>query len=277
MPEHRRGVLYGIAAYGLWGLFPLYWPLLEPAGAVEILAHRMAWCLLVVLAVLALRRRWAVLAPTLREPRKLGLLALAATVVSVNWGLYIWGVNHGHVVETALGYFINPLVLVLLGVVLFTERLRPAQWTAVGLGVVAVAVLTAGYGRLPWIALVLAFSFSTYGLVKKTVNIGAAESLAVESAVLFLPAVGYLVLLESRGQGTFGHGSARHSLLLAGAGLVTVVPLLFFGAAAIRVPLSTVGLLQYLRRACSSSSGCSGTARPSRRYGWPASRWCGSP
>jgi chloramphenicol-sensitive protein RarD len=246
MSEQRRGTLYGIAAYGLWGLFPLYWPLLKPADAVEILAQRMSWLLVAILVVLAVRHRWSVLAPTLRDPRKVGLLTLAAVVISLNWGVYIWGVNSGHVVETSLGYFINPIVLVLMGVLLFSERLRPAQWTALGLGVVAVAVLTVGYGRLPWIALALAFSFSTYGLVKKTVNIGAAESLGVESAVVFLPALAYLVLLEANGDATFGHEGLPHALLLAGTGVVTVVPLLFFGAAATRIPLSTVGLLQYL-------------------------------
>jgi chloramphenicol-sensitive protein RarD len=246
MPEQRRGVWYGIAAYGMWGLFPLYWPLLEPAGAAEILAHRIAWSLVVVVAILAAGRRWRLLARTLRDPRRAGMLALAATVIAGNWLVYIWGVNNGHVVETSLGYFINPLVTVMLGVLLFRERLRPAQWAALGLGAVAVVVLTAGYGRPPWIALALAASFSTYSLLKKTAQVGAAESLAVETAVLFGPAVAFLAALELRGSATFGHVSADHAVLLAGCGVITVLPLLCFGAAAIRVPLSTIGLLQYL-------------------------------
>ncbi|HSK54168.1 MAG TPA: EamA family transporter RarD [Jiangellales bacterium] len=244
MSTTRRGALYGVAAYGLWGLFPLYWPLLEPAGAVEILAHRIVWSLVVVVALLALGGRVAAL-------RRLGrrayvLLSLAAVVITVNWGTYIWGVNNEHVVETSLGYFVNPLVTVLMGVVVLHERLRPAQWGAVALATVAVVVLTLDYGRPPWIALALAFSFATYGLLKKKAGVGAAESLAVETGVLVLPAAAFLVWLGSRGAGTFGTEGLGHAVLLAGAGLVTAVPLLFFSAAATRVPLTTLGLLQYL-------------------------------
>ena len=244
MSSTRRGTLYGIAAYGLWGLFPLYWPLLEPAGAVEILAHRIVWSLVVVVALLALGGRVAALRGLGR--RAYVLLTVAAVVITFNWGTYIWGVNNEHVVETSLGYFINPLVTVLLGVVVLRERLRPAQWTAVGLGAVAVVVLTVDYGRPPWIALVLAFSFGTYGLLKKKADVGAAESLAVETGVLVLPAAGYLLWLSGQGAGTFGTDGVAHAVLLAGAGLVTAVPLLFFSAAATRVPLTTLGLLQYL-------------------------------
>jgi chloramphenicol-sensitive protein RarD len=244
--EQRRGIWFGIAAYGLWGLFPLYWPLLAPASATEILTHRLLWSLVFVVALLAVRRNWSWLRPLLRQPRRLGLLALAAAIITVNWGVYIWGVNTGHVVETALGYFINPLVTVGLGVCVLQERLRPAQWAAVGLGTIAVVVLTVGYGRLPWIALALAFSFALYGLIKKTAQVGAVESLTVETAVLFAPALAYLAFLASQDRSTFGHGPVSHSLLLAGAGVVTAIPLLCFGAAAIRVPLTTIGLLQYL-------------------------------
>jgi chloramphenicol-sensitive protein RarD len=246
MGERRAGLAYGFAAYGLWGLFPLYWPLLKPAGALEILAQRMVWSLAVVTVILLVLRRWAWLAVLARQPRKLALLALAATVVSVNWGLYIWGVNSGHVVETSLGYFINPLVTIALGVLVLHERLRPAQWTAVGIGVVAVLVLTAGYGRLPWIALALAFSFGTYGLVKKQVAMGGLESLAAETSVQFLPALLFLLVLGARGHATFAAHGAGHASLLAACGLVTAVPLIFFGMAATRLPLSTIGLMQYL-------------------------------
>ncbi|WP_067170794.1 EamA family transporter RarD [Microtetraspora niveoalba] len=244
MPESRRGVLYGIAAYAMWGLFPLYWPLLKPAGAVEILAHRMVWSLVAVLAILAVRRHWSWFRSMTR--RQVLLLTLAALVISTNWGMYIYAVNTGHVVESALGYFINPLVSVLFGVLVFRERLRPWQWAAVGLGAVAVLVLAFDYGRLPWIALVLAASFGTYGLVKKAAQVGAAESLTIETLVLLVPALGYLVFLQANGTGTFVDHGAGHIALLVGAGLITAVPLLFFSAAAIRVPLTVVGLLQYI-------------------------------
>ncbi|WP_084956139.1 EamA family transporter RarD [Thermoactinospora rubra] len=246
MPDHRRGVLYGIAAYTMWGLFPLYWPLLKPAQPVEILAHRVAWSLVAVVAILAVRRHWAWFRGLVRQPRKMALLAVAAVLVAGNWGVYIYAVNSHQVVESALGYFINPLVSVLFGVVLLKERLRPLQWVAVGFGTLAVLVLTVGYGRLPWIALTLAVSFGVYGLVKKQANVGAAESLTVETLVLLAPAIAYLVFLETQGTGTFGHTTPVHAVLLAGAGIVTALPLLSFTAAAIRIPLSTIGLLQYI-------------------------------
>ncbi|MFE6188173.1 EamA family transporter RarD [Streptomyces sp. NPDC056465] len=244
--EQRAGLLYGIAAYGMWGLVPLFWPLLEPSGAVEILAHRMVWSLGVVGVALLFLRRWAWIGELIRQPRRVGLITLAATVISVNWGLYIWSVNNGHVVEASLGYFINPLVTIAMGVLLLGERLRPVQWTAVATGFAAVLVLAIGYGQPPWISLVLAFSFATYGLVKKKVGMGGLESLAAETAVLFVPALGFLLWLGARGDATFLAGGAGHGALLAATGLVTAIPLVSFGAAAIRVPLSVLGLLQYL-------------------------------
>ncbi|WP_405999167.1 EamA family transporter RarD [Streptomyces sp. NBC_00829] len=244
--EQRAGLLYGIGAYGLWGLVPLFWPLLKPSGAAEILAHRMVWSLAVVgLALLALRR-WSWVRELLRRPRKLGLITVAAAVITVNWGIYIWAVNSGHVVEASLGYFINPLVTIAMGVLLLKERLRPVQWAAVGTGFAAVLVLAVGYGRPPWISLTLAFSFATYGLVKKKVNIGGLESLAAETAIQFLPALGFLLWLGADGSASFGAHGSGHAALLAATGLVTAIPLVCFGAAAIRVPLSTLGLLQYL-------------------------------
>ncbi|MFJ3585798.1 EamA family transporter RarD [Streptomyces sp. NPDC090127] len=244
--EGRAGLLYGIGAYGMWGLVPLFWPLLKPAGAIEILAHRMVWSLAFVVVALLVVRRWGWIRDLARSPRKLGLIALAATVITVNWGVYIWSVNTGHVVEASLGYFINPLVTIALGVLLLKERLRAAQWVAVGVAATAVLVLSVGYGQPPWISLILAFSFGVYGLVKKKVNIGGLESLAAETAVQFLPALGYLLWLGSQGTATFGAEGAGHAALLAATGVVTAVPLVCFGAAAIRVPLSTLGLLQYL-------------------------------
>lgn len=240
----KRGVAYGVAAYAIWGLFPLYWPLLKPAGAGEILAHRIMWSLVAVAAVLAARRSrgWI---------RRLGarqalLLALAAIVISVNWGTYIYAVNTGRTIECALGYFINPLISVVLGVAVFRERLRPWQWGAVGMGAAAVAVLTVDYGRPPWIALVLALAFGTYGLLKKFAGMPSAESLAVETAVLFVPALAFVLVLDGRGEAAFGHHGMGHAALLVGAGVVTAVPLMLFNAAAIRLPLSVIGMLQYL-------------------------------
>ncbi|WP_371527783.1 EamA family transporter RarD [Streptomyces sp. NBC_01283] len=245
--EQRIGLLNGFAAYGMWGLVPLFWPLLKPAGAGEILAHRMAWSLVVVGVALLAVRRWAWAGELIRQPRKLGLVTIAAAVITVNWGVYIWAVNSGHVVEASLGYFINPLVTIAMGVLLLGERLRPVQWAAVAVGLAAVLVLAFGYGQPPWISLCLAFSFATYGLVKKKVGLSGLESLAAETAIQFLPAVGFLVWLGVRGDATFGtEGGFGHGALLAATGVVTAIPLVCFGAAAIRVPLATLGMLQYL-------------------------------
>ncbi|WP_339155549.1 EamA family transporter RarD [Actinomadura luteofluorescens] len=240
----KRGVVCGVAAYVMWGLFPLYWPLLKPAGAGEILAHRIMWSLVAVVAVLAVRRSRGWLR-TLGWRRGV-LLALAALVISVNWGTYIYAVNSGHTIESALGYFINPLISVVFGVVIFRERLRPWQWAAVGMGAAAVVALTVDYGRPPWIALVLAGAFAVYGLLKKFADMPSAESLAVETAVTFLPALGFVLLLEGRGEAAFGHHGAGHAVLLAGAGIVTAVPLMLFNSAAVRLPMSVIGMLQYL-------------------------------
>jgi chloramphenicol-sensitive protein RarD len=244
--ESRRGFLLGVAAYAMWGLFPLYWPLLEPAGAVEILAHRIAWSMVtMVVLVLALRRRRQLLA-ILRDRRLVLLLLLASVVIAFNWGGFIYGVNHHRVVEVSLGYFINPLVTVLLGVVLLSERLEPVQWWAIGIATLAVVVLTVDYGHPPWIAFLLAGSFATYGLAKKKAGVEAVESLTFETIVLTPVAIAYLVWLSHAGHAHFtGHGLG-HSLLLASTGLVTAVPLICFGAAAIRIPMTTLGLLQYL-------------------------------
>ncbi|MER0447620.1 EamA family transporter RarD [Streptomyces sp. Edi4] len=244
--QFKAGLLYGIGAYGMWGLVPLFWPLLKPADALEILAHRMVWSLALVAVALLALRRWAWIGELVRTPRRLALIAVAAVVITVNWGVYIWSVNSGHVVEASLGYFINPLVTIAMGVLILKERLRRAQWAAVATGLAAVIVLTVGYGRPPWISLTLAFSFATYGLVKKQVNLGGLESLAAETAVQFLPALGYLLWLGGQGRSTFTSGGPGHAALLAATGVVTAIPLVCFGGAAIRVPLSTLGLLQYL-------------------------------
>jgi chloramphenicol-sensitive protein RarD len=244
--DERKGLIFGLAAYGLWGLFPLYWPLLKPASPTEILANRMAWSLLVVVTILAVKRNWSWIAELRHSPRKALLLLAAATLISVNWGTYISAVNHGHIVETSLGYFINPLVTVVFGVLILRERLRPLQWVAVAIGAAAIIELVIGYGHLPWIALILAFSFGSYGLLKKLAGIPAAESMAIETAYQFLPALAYLAFLQSQGTAAFGHVHWPVTILLACCGLVTVIPLLLFTAAANRLPLSTIGLLQFL-------------------------------
>src|SRR5690606_7083366 len=230
----------------MWGLSTLYWPLLASSGALEILTHRMVWSLVAVLAVLAVRRHWRWLLGVLRSPRTLLLLTAAALVISVNWGLFILAVNSGQTSQAALGYFINPLVSVVMGVLVFAERLRPAQWCAVGLGAVAVAVLTFAYGGVPWYSLGMAFSFATSGLVKRFVSLDGLESLAVETLLMFAPALGYVAYLEATGAGTFASLSPGHTLLLVGSGVVTALPLLCFGMANRRIPLSMIGLLQFV-------------------------------
>ena len=242
----RQGFLYGLTAYLLWGGFPLYWPLLEPAGSIELLAHRIFWSLVTLAVLVLVLRRRRQFAALFRDRRVFLLLSVAAAVITLNWGTYIYGVTNDRVVETSLGYFINPLVTVLMAVLILGERLRPLQWTAIGVGVLACLVLTVDYGHPPWIALVLACSFGTYGLAKKQAGAEAIESLTLETLLVTPLALGYLVWLSAQGESSYASEGAGHALLLMSAGLVTAVPLLCFGAAAIRVPMVTLGLLQYL-------------------------------
>lgn len=246
MPRGRAGVLFGAAAYILWGFFPLYWPLITAAEPVEILTHRIIWSLVFVVGVLAVRRRWSWLAELRRRPRAIAALAAAGAAIAVNWGVYIWAVSNDHVVESSLGYFINPLIIVMLGVVVLHERMRPVQWVAVGIATVGVMVIAVDAGRPPWIALVLACSFGLYGLLKKQATVDSLESLGVETAALVVPAVAYLAITTADGTAAFGRASLGQHALLVGAGVVTAIPLLLFGAAAQRIPLTTLGLLQYL-------------------------------
>ncbi|PPK68028.1 EamA family transporter RarD [Actinokineospora auranticolor] len=239
----RQGFWLGFLAYAIWGFFPLYWPLLAPAGPVEILAHRIFWSLAVVVALVFATRRWRQLRAVGR--RQLGFIAVGALTIGMNWGMYIYGVVTNQVVETALGYFINPLVTILWGVLFVGERLRRAQWIGLLIALAAVVELTFDYGRLPWLALTLAFSFGTYGLMKKKAAVGSTEGLALETAILAPLALGYLVFTHAQGTGTFGHAGWGNALLLVGTGVITAIPLLMFGAAATRVPLTTLGLLQY--------------------------------
>ena len=236
----------GVAAYAMWGLFPLYWPLLEPAGAIEILAHRVCWSLVTMVVLTVALRRTPYLRAIMRDRRVLALLAIASVVIAFNWGGFIYGVNSGRVVEVSLGYFINPLVTVLLGVLVLGERLRPLQWCAIGIAAFAVVVLTVDYGHPPWIALLLAGSFGTYGLAKKKANVESVESLTFETMLLAPLALAYLLWLSAQGEADFGAHGAGHALMLTTTGLVTALPLICVGAAASRIPMTTLGLLQDL-------------------------------
>ncbi|QOD43451.1 EamA family transporter RarD [Clavibacter zhangzhiyongii] len=244
----RTGLIAAVGAYGLWGVLPVFFLLLVPAGAFEIVGWRILFSLVVCALVITLTRRWPRLVAIARQPRLLFGLGLAGHLILVNWTVYVYGTLSGHVVETALGYFINPIVTVLLGVILLRERLRPLQWTAVGLSAVAVAVIAVGYGQLPWVSLALAGSFGLYGLVKKRVSGGAdaLSGLALETAWL-VPAATVMLVITGAGAGlTIGTVSLEHTLLLVSTGVVTAGPLLLFGFAAGRLPLSVIGLTQYL-------------------------------
>lgn len=268
MTPSRRGILFGVGAYVLWGVFPLYFPLLVPAQPGEILAHRIIWSLLmVILALLALGRFSRALALSSRQRM---LLAVAALALSVNWLTYVYGVLSHQVVETSLGYFINPLVTVALGVMVLGERLTRIQWFAIALAALAVILLTWSYGRIPWIALTLAFSFGTYGLLKKKADVPAFESLGFETSVLVIPAVGYVLWLTVSGGATFAMQGWGHAALLVGLGVVTALPLLLFGAAATSIPLVTLGLLQYIAPTLQFLIGVLILSEP-----MPSSRWIG--
>jgi chloramphenicol-sensitive protein RarD len=245
--ELRLGTIYGFLTYATWGILPLYFHALEPAQAVEILAHRIVWSLVFCLMLVVLKRDTAWVPIILRHPRRFMLLTLAAFLLAINWGVYIYAVISGNVVESSLGYFINPLILVLMGVFILHERLRRLQWWAVGLGTIAVLIISLNYGRLPWIALSLALSFATYGFIKKQVgaNIGALPSMTIETVVLAPFATGAIVWIERSGNGTFTTEGTAHTLMLLSTGIVTAVPLILFAAAARRIPLATMGLLQF--------------------------------
>ena len=244
--RQRSGVVSGLTAYVLWGLFPLYWGLLEPSSPTEVLAARVLFSLVFLVGLVTLTRQWGQVRPVVADRRVLGILSLAAAIVSVNWGVFIWAVDNAHVVDASLGYFINPLVSIALGVLVLRERLRALQWLAVGIAALAVLYATVSLGRPPWVALVLAFSFGFYGLAKKLAGVDAVPSLTVEMAVLTPFALAYLAWLWADGSLVLGTQGWGHALAMVGAGPVTALPLLFFGFAAHRVPLSVLGPLQYV-------------------------------
>jgi len=240
----KKGILLAIGAYVLWGLFPIYWKQLAAVPSLEIIAHRVVWSLVFILGIVFLSKRGRDLWSALHSRKVVLTYGIAAMLLAVNWTTFVWAVNAGYVVDASLGYFINPLVSVLLGVVFFRERLRVGQWVAIGLATVGVLYLTIRYGSLPWIGLVLAFSFGTYGLIKKGASLEAIEGQTLEMIILMVPALAYILLLESKGVGTFGHNGLL-SFFLAMGGAVTATPLLMFAAAARRIPLSMIGILQY--------------------------------
>jgi chloramphenicol-sensitive protein RarD len=244
--DERRGMWFAIACYAIWGVFPLYFRLLAPVPAIDILAHRVIWSLGFLLILLTVRQEWRWLGPALRTPRTVGLYALAGVVLAVNWYTYIWAVNAGFVIESSLGYFINPLVSVLLGVVVMRERLRLGQWAAIATAAAGVIFLTVSYGQLPWIALTLAFSFGFYGLLKKHGTLHSMQGLTIETGTLLLPALALLLFRETSGADSLVSYGWSKTLLLLSTGVVTVLPLVWFASAARLIPLSLLGILQYI-------------------------------
>ena len=226
-------------------MFPLYWPLLEPANPLEIVSHRAVWTLVFCLIVLAITHALKSTLATFRRPKVAAKLFLASVLISINWLIYIWATNNDHVVEASLGYYINPLIIIAFGVILLKEKMRKMQWIAVSIATVGVIVLTVDYGRLPWVALGLALSWGTYGLVKKQLGLGALEGLAIETMLAFIPYCAYLIFIGSKGEGQFGNGAGL-TILLISAGAVTAIPLLLFNGSTTRLPYSTIGLMQYI-------------------------------
>ena len=267
--EYSLGLLFGVGSYILWGLFPLYWPLLEPANPLEIVSHRAVWTLVFCLIVLALTKQMHSTLAIIKRPKILAGLFLTTILVSINWLTYIWATNNGHVVEAALGYYINPLIIIAFGVLLLREKMRPLQWLAVGIAAVGVTILTIDYGRLPWVAISLALSWGTYGLVKKKLDLGALNGLAIETLISLIPYAGYLIYLGKQGTGQFGHTPGL-TILLISAGAVTAIPLLLFNGSTTRLPYSIIGLLQYITPTIQFSIGVW-----LRHEDMPAARWVG--
>jgi chloramphenicol-sensitive protein RarD len=241
-----RGVGYAAAAYVIWGLFPLYWKLLQGIPALELIGHRVVWSCVMLAVIVLLSGRWREFLSAARDGRALGIYATAGVLIAVNWLVYIWGVTHGFIVETSLGYFINPLVSILLGVFVLHERLRVGQWISIALAAVGVLYLGFAYGSLPWLSLTLACTFGLYGLVKKKAPLGAVYGLALETILLFLPAAAYLAYVDRSSGGAFMQMGIGTDALLIGGGIVTTIPLLLFAAAAQKIRLSLMGLLQYV-------------------------------
>jgi chloramphenicol-sensitive protein RarD len=248
--ESRRGLAYGVAAYGLWGLAPLFWKLLADLSPVEILAHRVVWGVFAFAAIVAVAGAAPAVRAALREPRTVAMMGLSGVLLLINWGTFVGAVVTGHILDASLGYFINPLLSIGLGTLVLRERLRRLQWLAISAAVIGVAILTWRAGHLPWISVVVSTSFGGYGLVRKLARVESLAGSTLETALVTPLALGYLALLELRGTGHFGHAPATTQLLLVATGVVTAAPLLLFTSAARRLPLSTVGFLQYLGPTC---------------------------
>jgi chloramphenicol-sensitive protein RarD len=242
----KKGIWYGIGAYLLWGVFPIYWKWLQSVPAIQVISHRIIWSFILLALIMLVTRQWKAFRSAALSRRVVLIYLVSAILLGINWLTYVWAVNAGFVVETSLGYFINPLLSVLLGVVFLHERLRTWQWALIGLAALGVVYVAVSYGQFPWIALTLAFSFGIYGYVKKAAPLGSLYGLTLETSLLFLPAVGFLLVMEMQGQGAFLHAGLTKDALMAGAGVVTTIPLLLFASAAQRIPLSTVGVLQYI-------------------------------
>ncbi len=242
----KKGILYGIGAYLLWGIFPIYWKWLHTVPAIQVISHRIIWSFVLLALILFVTRQWKAFRSAAFSRRVVLIYLASAILLSINWLTYVWAVNAGFVIETSLGYFINPLISVLLGVIFLREKLRTWQWVPIGLAAIGVVYVAVSYGQFPWIALTLAFSFGIYGLVKKVAPLGSLYGLTLETGLLFLPAVGFLVYMQSIGQGAFLQGGFIKDMLMIGAGVVTTIPLLLFASAAQLIPLSTVGVLQYI-------------------------------
>jgi chloramphenicol-sensitive protein RarD len=241
----KKGILYGIGAYAFWGFFPIYWKFLHNINALQLISHRIIWSFVLLMLIIFFTKQWTDFRAA-AVPRILKVYLIAALLIGFNWTMYVWAVNQNYIVETSLGYFINPLISVLLGVIFLKERLRVAQWIPVVLAALGVTYLTFTYGRLPYIALSLAFTFGLYGLVKKLSPLGSLFGLTVETGILFIPAVAYLVFADVNGEGAFLHMGLTSDMLMMGAGVVTTIPLLMFASAARLIPLWVVGLLQYI-------------------------------
>ena len=269
MSKNKLGLLFGISAYSLWGAFPLYWPLLEPANPLEIVSHRAVWTLVFCFIVLAATKALKSTLVTLKQPKIAARLFLTSLLISINWLVYIWATNNGHVVEASLGYYINPLIIIGFGVVLLKEKMRPLQWVAVSIASIGVLVLTIDNGRLPYIALALAFSWGSYGLIKKQLGLGALEGLAIETFISAFFYLGYLIYIGNQGTGQFGH-SWGLTILLISAGAVTAIPLLLFNGSTNRLPFTTIGLLQYITPTLQFSVGVW-----IRHEVMPTARWIG--
>jgi len=269
LSKDKTGLLFGVSAYVLWGLFPLYWPLLEPASALEIVSHRAVWTMVFCIIILAITKSLRATRETMKKPKVAAKLFLTSILISINWLVYIWATNNGHVVEASLGYYINPLVMIGFGVIILKEKMRVLQWSAVGIATFGVLVLTFDYGRLPWIALTLAISWGSYGFIKKQLGLGALEGLAIETLIASLPYLLYLIYIGNNGTGQFGHGPGI-TILLISAGAVTAIPLLLFNGSTTRLPLTVIGLLQYITPTIQFSIGVW-----VRHEDMPMARWIG--